>query len=61
MSGEIEGFLKEENIIHISSLPYDETFTAAMTLGKTIVEFGESNLKEIIEESWGKVKGRVNS
>jgi len=58
VSGEIEDFLKEENIIHISSLPYDETFTAAMTLGQTIVEYGESNLKEMIKESWEKVTGR---
>lgn len=55
VSNEIEGFLKEEDIIHISSLPYDETFTTAMTLGQTIVEYGESNLKEIIKESWEKV------
>jgi MinD superfamily P-loop ATPase len=60
VSGEIEDFLKEENIIHISSLPYDETFTTAMTYGKTIVEYGESNLKEIIKESWEKVIGIVN-
>lgn len=60
VSNEIEDFLKEENIIHISSLPYDETFTAAMTLGQTIVEYGESNLKEIIEESWEKVIQIVN-
>jgi MinD superfamily P-loop ATPase len=59
VSNEIENFLKEENIIHISSLPYDETFTAAMTLGQTIVEYGESNLKEIIKESWQKVIGRA--
>ena len=59
VSNEIEDFLKEENIIHISSLPYDETFTAAMTLGQTIVEYGESNLKEIIKESWQKVIGRA--
>lgn len=58
VSGEIEDFLKEENIIHISSLPYDEAFTAAMTLGQTIVEYGESNLKKIVEESWEKVKMR---
>ncbi|MCK4631496.1 MAG: ATP-binding protein [Bacteroidales bacterium] len=61
VSNEIEDFLKEENIIHISSLPYDETFTAAMTLGQTIVEYGENNLKEIIKESWEKVVGRVKS
>lgn len=56
VSAEIEDFLKEENIVHISSLPYDETFTEAMTNGQTIVEFDENNLKEILTDSWEKVK-----
>ena len=60
VSSEIKSFLKKENIIHICSLPYDETFTTAMTYGKTIVEYGESNLKEIIKESWEKVIKIIN-
>lgn len=56
VSMEIEKYLKIENIVHISSLPYDESFTKAMTLGQTIVEYNGSNLKVIIEESWNKVK-----
>ena len=60
VTGEIEDFLKEENIIHISNLPYDETFTTAMTFGKTIVEYGESNLKEIIKGNWEKIIRIVN-
>lgn len=56
ISEEIKDFLKEENISFISSLPYDETFTKAMTNGQTIVEYGESNLKNLIVESWKKIK-----
>mgnify|MGYP000049953478 CR=1 FL=1 len=48
VSEKIKNFLKEENIAYISSLPYDETFTKAMTNGQTIVEYGESDLKKLI-------------
>lgn len=53
---EILQFLSENDINHIASLPYDETFTQAMTNGQTIVEFGESKVKEILEQSWDKIK-----
>jgi MinD superfamily P-loop ATPase len=56
VTGEIEKYLKSENIVYISSLPYDDTFTQAMTIGQTIVEYNGSNLKVILEESWNKVK-----
>jgi len=53
---EIKEFLKEENIVHISNLPYNESFTKAMTLGQTIVEYSNNNLTELITESWKKIK-----
>ncbi len=53
---EIEAFLKEENIVHISNLPYDESFTKAMTLGQTIVEYSDNNLAKQLTESWEKIK-----
>lgn len=53
---EIKTFLKKENIQHLVDLPYDETFTKAMTAGKTIIEFGESKIKQDIENSWEKIK-----
>lgn len=53
---QIEKFLREENIIHISNLPYDETFTKAMTNGQTIVEYDDGKIKQILEESWKKIK-----
>jgi MinD superfamily P-loop ATPase len=56
VTSEIEHFLKEEKIIHISNLPYDETFTKAMINGQTIVEYNQNDLNKILTESWDKIK-----
>jgi len=56
VSSEIIEFLKEENIVHIANLPYDENFTAAMTNGQTIVEYDNNQLKEILVQSWERIK-----
>ncbi|MFO7829547.1 MAG: ATP-binding protein [Bacteroidales bacterium] len=61
ITDKIMNFLNEENIEHIASLPYDENFTKAMTVGKTIVEYDKSDLREEIARSWEKVKELVNS
>ena len=53
---EIKDFLEAENIVHIADLPYDEDFTKAMTEGKTITEYNESSLKEILKSGWKKLK-----
>ena len=60
ISKEIEEFLQKENIAHISSLPYDESFTRAMTEGQTIVEYDNSKLYTSVVESWQKVKILAN-
>lgn len=53
---QIKEFMEKEGIDHIASLPYDETFTRAMTNGQTIVEFDGGDLKQILADSWDKVK-----
>lgn len=58
---EILDFLKKENIVHISSLPYDETFTKAMTIGKTIVEIEDSEIKDLLEDSWQYIKEIIST
>jgi MinD superfamily P-loop ATPase len=58
---EIKQFLKEEGIVHLADLPYDENFTKAMTQGQTIVEFDTGLLKDLLTESWEKVKQLVGS
>ena len=57
---DIESFLIEQNILYIAALPYDVTFTKSMTVGKTIVEYDQSNLKNIITESWERIKQAIN-
>ncbi len=52
ITNEIKTFLEKEDIIHLADLPYDESFTKAMTNGKTIVEFNNGQLKETIEDIW---------
>jgi MinD superfamily P-loop ATPase len=56
VTNEILSFLKSESIEHIANIPYNEDFTRAMTEGKSIVEYDKSELKELIENSWEKVK-----
>jgi len=58
---EIIDFLKEEDIIHLANLPYDESFTMAMTDCKTIVELDDSKIKDILIDIWDKVKQIVNN
>ncbi|MBA7516944.1 Ion-translocating oxidoreductase complex subunit B [subsurface metagenome] len=61
VSGEIEEFLKKENIIHFSNLPYDGAFTNAMINGQTIVEYGQNNLTAILTDSWNMIKQTVRT
>lgn len=60
VTGAIEIFLQKESILHISSLPYDEAFTRAMTMGLTIIEYDNSRVKAILTESWQKIKEQLN-
>jgi MinD superfamily P-loop ATPase len=57
---QVEKFLKKEKITYIADLPYDETFTKAMTKGQTIVEYDDTNLKNIVVNSWEKIKEHTN-
>jgi MinD superfamily P-loop ATPase len=53
---EIAQFLAENDIVHLTDLPYDENFTRAMVLGQTMVEYDHGKLKELLTESWENVK-----
>jgi len=57
---QIEEFLIKENIDHLVNLPYDENFTRAMTNGQTIVEYSDNHLKDLITDSWNRIKQTVN-
>jgi len=53
---DIIDFLIDEKILHLANLPYDESFTKAMTEGKTIVEFTQNSLTDEIVKSWEMIK-----
>ncbi|MCK5209926.1 MAG: ATP-binding protein [Cyclobacteriaceae bacterium] len=57
---DIKQYLEEEGILHILSLPYDESFTQAMTIGKSIVEYEDNELSQLVINSWEKIKQIVN-
>ncbi|HDP68545.1 MAG TPA: (4Fe-4S)-binding protein [Candidatus Marinimicrobia bacterium] len=57
---QIREFIQENRIVSIAEIPYDDNFTAAMTQGQTIVEFGNGELQEIIRQSWDKIKESVD-
>ena len=61
VTNDIIKFLNDESIEHIANLPYDENFTKAMTFGKTIVEFDQGELKDLIVSSWEKIKELANA
>lgn len=52
---EIIQFLESEKITHLSSLPYDESFTRAMTMGETIIEYNQDQLKNLLTQTWEQV------
>jgi len=56
VTDEIIKYLKEENITHIASIPYNEKFTEALTFGKTIVEYDNGDINSTIKECWNKIK-----
>ncbi|MCB0804232.1 MAG: ATP-binding protein [Bacteroidales bacterium] len=56
---EIENYLKEENILHIANLPYNEDFIRAMTKGQTVVEYTDGGVRNLIEQSWNKIKDEI--
>ena len=60
MSQKIKEFLKENKIELLSELPYDTKFTEAISIGKTIVEYDDGELKEKITLAWEKVKTLVS-
>ncbi|HDQ13500.1 MAG TPA: 4Fe-4S dicluster domain-containing protein [Sediminispirochaeta sp.] len=51
---EIETLLQDEQIHYLAKIPYNEEFTAAMTNGKTVVEW-DQNLRQTVSETWQQV------
>ena len=53
-------FCEKNSIDIISKLPYDESFTAAMMHGKTILEYKDNKINKILIKSWGKLLNSLN-
>ena len=52
---EIINFAQKEGIEQIAEFPYDENFSKAQTLGITMAEFQESDIKEKLSDAWNKI------
>lgn len=55
-TAKIENYLKEEEILHLANLPYDESFTESMIYGQTIIEYKDNDLTRIISDCWNQIK-----
>jgi len=55
----VEDFCRQEDIEMVGKLPFDNTFTQAMVEGKTIIEYGDSNLVKEIENLWQRISTRI--
>lgn len=53
---QISLFLEQQDILHLASLPYDENFSKAMKLNKTISEYDNGEIKNLLADSWNKIK-----
>ncbi len=55
MSIKIKRLIKELNLIFITELPFNQSFTTAIMQGKTIVEHDNGAIKQLIQKSWEKI------
>jgi MinD superfamily P-loop ATPase len=56
ISAKIKLFLTNSGIQHLADLPYDESFTKAMTIGQTIVEYPDSHIAGVLAQCWTDLK-----
>lgn len=56
--GEIRDYLEREGIALLAELPYDETFTAAITEGRTVVEW-DQDLSTSIQHCWDRIQEEI--
>ncbi len=56
VTSDIKAFIADADIDHIADIPYDTSFTEAMTTGKTIVEHSPDGTGKYLSKSWVKIK-----
>lgn len=55
MTDQIESYCRDRNIGFVGKIPYDTIVTAAMVLGKTIIEFSDGVIANEINRMWEKI------
>jgi MinD superfamily P-loop ATPase len=55
----IKKFCEGENIQIVGKIPFDNTFTKAMVEGKTIIDYGDSDLAERIKNIWERISTMI--
>ena len=60
ISEAIREFMSEESIDFIAEIPYDEVFTQAMIQGKTMAEYDDKAMQQLMKFCWEKVNYYVN-
>ncbi len=55
-TNEIIEYLNSVGIEMLTKIPYNIAFTHALTQGKTITEFDNNQISELIKDSWEKIK-----
>ncbi len=59
-TNEIIEYLKSVDIEILTKIPYNIAFTDALIQGKTITEFDNNQISELIKDSWEKIKRRIS-
>ncbi len=52
----IKEFLRDENLLHLTELPYDEDFHHAITLGQSLVEHAAAKWRAQFQNIWHNIK-----
>lgn len=51
----VKEYLRANDILHIGDLPYHSSFTEAMTAGKTIIEFDNREITNMLKNYWNDI------
>lgn len=55
----IRAYLQQQQIPLLAELPYDESFSTAMTAGQTVLEGGSAQLQQLVRTCWEAVTAAV--
>jgi MinD superfamily P-loop ATPase len=61
ISKQIEEYSVSKGFTIVGKIPYDPVFTQAMVEEKTIIEYSQNGLSDMVREMWEKIMSTVNS